>query len=81
VVPLRCLRGCSFVITFITAIPALLLYDPVLNDAEYILGADGVTRPEFGAYLEVLLALANTATAVVLIPILGRQQEALALGR
>jgi hypothetical protein len=74
------LAGVFFVITFITAIPALLLYDPVLNDADYILGAGADTRVELGSFLEVLLAIANIATAVVLFPILRRQQESLALG-
>jgi hypothetical protein len=72
--------GVFFVITFITAIPALLLYDPVLNDADYILGAGADTRVEFGAFLEVLLAIANIGTAVVLFPILKRQSESIALG-
>ena len=30
--------GVLFGLTFITAIAALILYDPVLNDADYILG-------------------------------------------
>jgi hypothetical protein len=35
---------------------------------------------QFGALLEVLLAIANIATAVVLFPILKRQSESIALG-
>jgi hypothetical protein len=71
-----------FIITFITSIPALYLFQPVLDDpAGYIAGsgADN-TRIFLGASLELLLILANVATAVVLFPILKRQNEMLALG-
>lgn len=63
------IAGVWFIITVLTAIPALLIYDPVLNDADYILGAGADTRIAFGAFLEILLAIANIATAVVLFPV------------
>ena len=69
-----------FVITFITAIPALLLYDPVLKDNGYITGAGADNRIFLGATLELILIIANIGTAVVLFPILKRQNESLALG-
>jgi hypothetical protein len=72
--------GVLFVVTFVTSIPALLLYDPVLNDVDYILGAGADTRVELGAFLEVILAIANIATAVVLFPLLKRHSEAVSLG-
>ncbi len=74
------IAGIWFAITFVTAIAALFLYDPVLNDADYILGPGADTRVELGAFLEILLAIANIATAVVLFPILRRQSESIALG-
>jgi hypothetical protein len=74
------IAGLWFAGTFVFSIPALLLYDPVLNDADYILGDGSVTRVEFGAFLEILTAIANIATAVVLFPILRRVNEAVALG-
>ena len=43
-------------ITFVTSIPALLLYHPILHDHNYILGAGHDTRIEFAAFLEVLQA-------------------------
>jgi hypothetical protein len=50
------IAGVLFLITYITAIPAaFLLYPPVLNDANYIVGAGADTRVAFGALLEVLL--------------------------
>ena len=72
--------GVLFLITFITSIPALLLYAPVLNDPGYIVGAGADTQVFLGAFLELLLIIANIGTAVALFPILKRQNESLALG-
>ena len=73
--------GVLFLVTFVTSIPAaFLLYPPVLDDANYIIGAGADTRVAFGALLEVLLIIANVGTAVVLFPVLKRQSEPLALG-
>jgi hypothetical protein len=74
------IAGVLWVITYITAIPALLLFDPVLNDPSYITGAGADTRVRLGAFLELLLIIANIGTAVVMFPILKRQSEILALG-
>jgi hypothetical protein len=73
--------GVLFLITFVTSIPAaLLLYAPVLDDANYVIGAGADTGVALGAFLEVLLIIANVGTAVALFPILKRQNEGLALG-
>jgi hypothetical protein len=73
--------GVLFLITYITSIPALWLFQPVLDDpAGYVTGAGSDNRILLGAFLELLLILANIATAVVLYPILKRQNEILALG-
>jgi hypothetical protein len=72
--------GLWFIGTFVFSIPAVLLYDPVLNDADYILSAGADTRIAFGAFLEILTAIANIATALVLFPILKRVSESVALG-
>jgi Domain of unknown function (DUF4386) len=73
--------GALFVITFLTSIPAaLFLYSPVLNHTDYIVGGGADTRVALGALLEVLLIIANVGTALVLFPVLKRQDEALALG-
>jgi Domain of unknown function (DUF4386) len=75
------IAGVLFIITFVTSIPAaLVLYTPVLDDANFILGAGADGGVALGAFLEVLLIVANVATAVVLFPVLKRQNEALALG-
>jgi hypothetical protein len=72
--------GWFMAITFITSIPALLLYHPVLHDHTYILGAGHDTRIEFAAFLEVLLMISGIGVAVVMFPILRRESERLALG-
>ena len=73
--------GVLFIITFVTSIPAaLVLYTPVLDDANFILGAGADGGVALGAFLEVLLIVANVGTAVALFPILKRQNEPLALG-
>jgi hypothetical protein len=71
-----------FLITFITAIPPVFVfYVPVLDDPRYIVGAAGADiSVALGAFLELLLIIANIGTAVVLFPILKRQNEILALG-
>jgi hypothetical protein len=75
------ITGVLFIITFVTSIPAaLVLYTPVLDDANYILGTGADTGVALGAFLEVLLIIANVGTAVALFPILKRQNEPLALG-
>jgi Domain of unknown function (DUF4386) len=73
--------GVLFIVTFVTAIPAAFIcYAPVLDDANYIVGAGADTGVALGALLEVLLIIANVGTAVALFPILKRQNEPLALG-
>src|SRR6187401_2422207 len=73
--------GVLYLITFATSIPALLLYQPVLDDpVGYIAGAGHDNQILFGALLELLLIIANIGTAVVIFPILRRQSEEGALG-
>ena len=71
--------GVLFGLTFITAIAGLILYNPVLGDADYILGDGAVTRVQLGALSEIFLVITNIGTAVVLWPIVRRQSETLAL--
>lgn len=75
------IAGWLFIVTFIAGIPpALSLYLPVLDDARYVLGGGADTRIALGAFLEMILIVANIGTAVVLFPVLKRQSEGLALG-
>src|SRR5262245_30825293 len=73
--------GVLFIITFLTSITALALYQPVLDDpAAYIAGGGKDNQIYLGAFLELLLIIANVGTAVVLYPIARRQNEILAIG-
>ena len=73
--------GVLFLVTFLTSIPALALYQPVLDDpAAYIAGGGEDNQIYLGVLLELLLIIANVGTAVVVYPILRRQNEILSLG-
>jgi hypothetical protein len=73
--------GVLYLVTYVTSIPALLLYEPVLRDpVGYIAGAGHDKRILLGALLELLLILANIGTAVVIVPIMRRRSEELAIG-
>jgi hypothetical protein len=73
--------GVLFLITFVTSIPALILFQPVLDDpVGFVANGGNDNRIFLGALLELLLILANIATAVVIYPILKRQNHILALG-
>lgn len=73
--------GVLFIITFITSIPALGLFQPVLDDpVGYISGGGKDNQIYLGALLEFFLIVSAVGTAVVLYPIARRQNEALAMG-
>ena len=65
-----------FLITFVTSIAALFLFQPVLDDpVGYIAGGGADTRIYLGAFLELLLIVANIGTAVVPFATFRRQDE------
>jgi Domain of unknown function (DUF4386) len=70
--------GVLYLLTFVS-IPTLALYGAV-HDPNYILGPGPDTAVLFGGVLEVIVALAGIGTAVVLYPVLKRQNEGAALG-
>jgi hypothetical protein len=73
--------GVLFIVTFITSIAALALFQPVLDDPVGYVGGGGKDDQIYlGAFLELLLVISNVGTAVVLYPIARRQNEALAMG-
>jgi hypothetical protein len=72
--------GLLFVLTFITSIAGLILYGPVLNDADYITGGGADSRVTLGAFFEIGLVITNIGTALVLFPVLKHTSESLALG-
>jgi uncharacterized protein DUF4386 len=74
------IAGLWFLGTFVFSIPAVFLYDPVLNDTNYIFGGGFDARISLGALLEIFLAISNIATAVVFYPVLKRVNQSVALG-
>lgn len=73
--------GVFFIVAAVAAVVALALYGPVLNDPNFVLtGPGNDTRVSWGAFFEVIVAIAVIGTAVTLFPIVRRQNESLALG-
>jgi hypothetical protein len=70
--------GLLYLITFVS-IPTLALYAQV-KGVNYIVGSGPDTRMFVAGLLEMIVALAGIGTAVVLYPVLKRQNEAVALG-
>jgi hypothetical protein len=71
--------GVLFILTFITSIAGAFAYGPVLTDPHYVTGAGADTRVFLGAFLELLLIITNMGCAVVLFPLLKKQNETVAL--
>jgi Domain of unknown function (DUF4386) len=73
--------GVLYLLTYVASIAALALYQPVLDHPiAYIAGAGHDNQILFGAFLELFLIITNIGTAVVIFPIVRRQNEDLALG-
>jgi len=72
--------GLFFAGTFIFSIPALFFYEPLINDNNYLILGGFDTRISMGALFEILLAICNIATAIVLFPLFRRVSEAVSLG-
>jgi Domain of unknown function (DUF4386) len=70
--------GVLYLLTFVS-IPTLALYAPV-HDPKYILSPGPDSGVIVGAILEMIVALAGIGTAVVLFPVVKRQNEGVALG-
>jgi Domain of unknown function (DUF4386) len=72
--------GALYLITFVTSIPARVLFGPV-KDPNFILGTGAADNQVlFAGLLDVLLAFACIGTAVALYPVVKRQNEGVALG-
>ena len=73
--------GVLFIITFLTSIPAYLIFESVLDDPAGFIGGDGgMGWLYFAILLQFFLVLSNVGTGVALYPIARRQNEALAIG-
>jgi hypothetical protein len=70
--------GVLYLLTFVS-IPTLSLYSQV-HETNYVVGSGPDTAVIVGGILEIIVALAGIGTAVVLFPILKKQNEGFALG-
>ncbi len=72
--------GIAYLLTFVAAIPALPLLEPVTAHPDYVLGAGSDGQVVLGGLLEVVAALAGIATALILYPVIRRVSRTSALG-
>ena len=72
--------GLFYIGTFVFSIPALGLYDGVVNDPDFVLGAGSDQGVLWGGLIEVLTALAGIGTAVALYSVLKRYGSGRAVG-
>lgn len=72
--------GILFLVTYATSIPALVLFGPVLNDAQYVAGAGADAQIKFAALLEFILIVANIGSAIALYPLLRKRFPVGAIG-
>ena len=70
--------GILYLLTFVS-IPTLSIYSQV-KGGNYIVGSGPDTPAVIGGILEIIIALAGIGTAVVLYPVLRKQNESAALG-
>ena len=72
--------GVFFVVAAVAAVAAKVLWQPVLGDPAYVLGAGADTRVQLGGLLEFITAATVAGTAVALYPVVRRQSRGIALG-
>ena len=71
--------GILYLLTFVS-VPTLALFQPVRERADFILGAGDDSGVLWGAFSEVVVALAGIGTAVVLYPVAKRVSQTAAIG-
>jgi hypothetical protein len=74
------ITGWLFIGTIVFSIPGALLYAPLLDHKDFILGHGSETQIALGACLEILTVICNIGTSLALFPVLKRESESLALG-
>jgi hypothetical protein len=70
--------GTLYILAFLS-IPAFFLYRPI-HGPNFITGPTNNNAVFVGGLLKIIVALAGVATAIILYPVLRRQNESLALG-
>jgi hypothetical protein len=72
--------GLFYIATFVFSIPALALYDGVVNDPNFVLGAGNDQPVLWGGLLEVLTGLTCIGTAIAIYPVIKRFGPGRAVG-
>jgi hypothetical protein len=72
--------GLFYIATFVLSIPALGLYDGVVNDPNFVLGAGSDQGVLWGGLIEIITALACIGTAVAVYPVIERYGPGRAVG-
>jgi len=72
--------GVFFILAAITAIIGVILYDPILNNPDYLTEAPKYgNQIVFGAIMELILVISAVVTSTTMFPILRRYNETIAL--
>lgn len=72
--------GVFFILAAVSAVVGLLLYDPILNNPDYLTtGADHSNQVLLGVVMELILVISAIGTAVTMFPYLKRYNETIAL--
>lgn len=69
-----------YFITWVTSIVGLAFYGSILKHSDYLSGSVSNSHLLIGAFLEIILAVANVGTAIAIYPIVRRASESLAIG-
>lgn len=72
--------GLFYIGTFVFSIPALRLYEGVLDDPNFVLGAGSDQGVLWGGLIEILTALTGIGTAVAVYPVIKRWGPGRAVG-
>jgi len=73
--------GVLYILAAVTAIIGFALYQPILNDPEYIIkGSANETQVIWGAFNELILAFSIIGISVMMYPIVNKENENIAIG-
>jgi hypothetical protein len=73
--------GVLFLLAAVAAIIGLVLYQPILNDPDYIIkGSVNNTRVIWGAFFELILSFSVIGISIMMYPILKMKNENIAIG-
>jgi hypothetical protein len=73
--------GVLFILAAVTAVIGFALYQPILNDADYIIkGSAKESQVIWGALSELVLAFSVIGISILMYPILNKENESIAIG-